>query len=91
MASEACIDVVGMKGDALAESMEDFVVTRGLLGRWAGVASSPRDSNPMVELGAGGWGVSQTPFFPGKGSWEWQRIVATSDLSSAESGVVQSS
>ena len=91
--------MVGTKGDELADSGEDFVVTAaGLLGWWAGVASRPRDSktadipspNSRGELGAGGWGVRQTPFSPGKGSGEGHRIVANNAASSAESGVVPS-
>jgi len=92
-----------MKGDELADNGEDFVVTLAglLLGccwLWVGVASRPRDSktadmpspNSRGELGAGGWGVRQTPFSPGKGRGEGQRIVAKSAASSAESGVVPS-
>ena len=91
--------MVGTKGEELADRGEDFVVTAaGLLGWWAGVASRPRDSktadipspNSRGELGAGGWGVRQTPFSPGKGSWEGHRIVANNAASSAESGVVPS-
>jgi len=87
-----------MKGVELADSGEDFVVTAGLLGWWVGVASRPRDSktadipspNSSGELGAGGWGVRQTPFSPGRGRGDGQRIVARSAASSAESGVVPS-
>ena len=66
------------------------------MGGW--VASRPRESktadmpspNSRGELGAGGWGVRQTPFSPGRGRGEGQRIVAKSAASSAESGVVPS-
>ena len=89
-----------MNGDELADSGEDFVVTAAglLLGWWVGVASRPRESktadmpspNSRGELGAGGWGVRQTPFSPGRGRGEGQRMVAKSAASSAESGVVPS-
>ena len=75
------------------------MVAAGLLGWWVGVASRPKDSKTAEmpspnsregELGAGGWGVRQTPFSPGKGSGEAQRIEARSAASSGESGVVPS-
>ena len=66
--------MVGMNGDELADSGEDFVVTAAglLLGWWVGVASRPRDSktadmpspNSRGELGAGGWGCARPRSIP---------------------------